>query len=161
VRGLFDLVVSTELRSGYGIRLDDRAPGGTGPQDDNLRLDVRMYANGNLLISYLRQDFVADAITLIDLVALDTNHDQVLLQLDRLSAVDDAITASFAYVDGGVVGAFTTFGATADIFHGEGFTRAGFNAFIGASDTPAPAPGMTPLLAGIAVWAARRRRQPR
>jgi hypothetical protein len=75
VRGLFDLVVPTELRSGYGIRLDDRAPGGGGPQDDNLRLDVRMDALGNLEIAYRLQNFVADTITLIDSVALDTGHD--------------------------------------------------------------------------------------
>jgi hypothetical protein len=35
-----------------------------------------------------------------------------------------SVTGSFAYVDGGVVGPFTTYGATTDIFRGENFTRA-------------------------------------
>jgi hypothetical protein len=60
-----------------------------------------------------------------------------------------------------VVGAFTVFGNTADIFHGEEFTRAGINAFIGASDTPVPAPATAPMLAGMMVAAALRRRAAR
>jgi hypothetical protein len=159
VRGLYDLVIPTELRSGYGIRLDDRPSGGGGPQDDNLRLDVRRNAGGVLEITFRRQDFVADTITEFGAFALDTGHDQILLQLERLSPVDDAITASFAYVDGGVIGAFTVFATTADIFHGEEFTRAGFNAFISASDTPAPEPATAPLLAGMLLAGAALRRR--
>jgi hypothetical protein len=73
----------------------------------------------------------------------------------------DAVTASFAYVDGGVAGPFTTFGATADIFRGENFTRA---EFLFLEPTPEPATlllfGTTAAGLGLARWRQRRRQQP-
>jgi hypothetical protein len=50
---------------------------------------------------------------------LETNHQQILLKLAKNDAGSDAITASFAYVNDGIVGAQTTFATITDIFHGE------------------------------------------
>lgn len=72
----------------------------------------------------------------VDETLLDSAHDQIALRLAKLNGSSDAITASFAYIDGGVLGSFTTFPDTVNIFNGETFTRAEFEAI--AITTPEP-----------------------
>jgi hypothetical protein len=66
---------------------------------------------------------------------VDLSHDQILLQLERADLATSAVTASFAYVDGGTVGALQALTGSADIFSGEQWTRAQFLA-----RTPVPVP---------------------
>lgn len=131
VRGLFDLTVPSRRREAYGIRFNDGT--NTNPADDLLQVGVRRGGDGIDRVQFFRLDTVANSATFFGSFLLDPAHDQILLDLTRLSALSDAITASFAYVDGGIVGPFTTFGTTADIFRGENFTRAEFLFF-----TPVP-----------------------
>ena len=135
VSGLFNLAsIPTVPREGFGIRLSDGGVvGGTG--NDILDLFLRQNASGVLVIQFRRIDVVADFITTFGSFAYDPTQDQVLLQLSKLDAATKSIQASFAYVDAGVTGAFTTFATTADIFNGENATRASFRA-----TTPVPLP---------------------
>ncbi len=148
VTGLFDLSTPDILREGYGLRLSD---GGlattTSNQDDRLDLFVRRTATNDLAIQFRRADVLNDVITTYGSSVLDPGHNQILLSLSKLDASSNAITASFAYVDSGVVGLTTTFGTTADIFNGENYTRASFRA-----TTPVPAPP-TVFLALLGLFA--------
>ncbi len=151
VTGLFDLGLPERNFEIYGIRLFDG--GSTQPLNDFLRLVVRREADSQVRVVFDRVDFSTGAYTQFDKVDLDPLHDQIALTLTRGDTANDAVTASFAYVDGGTKGPVTTFGATADIFRGENFTTGGF-LFV----TPIPEPGTVTLFgSGLAALAARRR----
>ena len=139
VTGIFDLTVPTLNREAYGVELTDRTV--ENPGDDILRLQVRRGVDGVSRISFRQVDLVANIVTPIANTTLDPLHDQVALRLSRLSATDDAIAASFFYLDGGVGGPVTTFAATTDIFHDENFTRATFQ-----FESPVPEPSDSLLL---------------
>jgi hypothetical protein len=149
VQGLFDLAVPTQSLEYYGIRLEDSTGPNTG--NDILDLAVRRGLDGIDRVQFFRIDDVANTVTFFASVLLDPNHDQILLDLTRPSTGSDAITGSFAYVDGGVVGPFTSFGTTVDIFRGENFTRA---SFLLVSPAPASVPEpSTLILLGIGLAA--------
>jgi len=154
VQGLFDLAVPTKTQEYYGIRIEDSTGPNTG--NDILDLAVRRASDGIDRVQFFRIDDVANTVTFFGGFLLDPGHDQILLDLTRLSTGSDAITASFAYVDGGVVGPFTTFGTTADIFRGENFTRASFLLVSPVPESvPVPEPASLILLgAGLAALAA-------
>ena len=127
--------------------IDSTAPG---IGNDLLEVGVHRGADGIDRVQFFRLDQDANSFTSFGGFLLDPGHDQILLDLTRLSIGSDAITASFAYVDGGVVGSFATFGTTANIFQGENFTRAEFAFF-----TPVPEPASLILLGmGLAALAA-------
>jgi hypothetical protein len=151
VQGLFDLSVPTEILELYGIRLLDGTP--TNVANDIVSLGVRRGTDGVDRLEFAR--FGPGVAEIFGNLLLDPNHDQVLFDLTRASTDNDAITGSFAYVDGGVVGPFTTYGTTADIFRGENFTRAEFQFLVPAPVVPVPGPSSLILLgAGSAAFAA-------
>ena len=153
VSGLFDLsTLPGNLREGFGIRLSDG--GISASVNDNVELLVRRNVANELVISFRRVDLVADLITTIDSILFDLSHQQVLLELSKLNAATKTITASFAYVDGGIIGARTVFANTTDIFNGETATRASFRA-----TTPIPLPPTAFLaLLGLAAMVFVRKR---
>jgi hypothetical protein len=108
-----------------------------------------------LVISFRRVDVVADLVTTIDSILFELSHQQVLLELSKLNATTKTIPASFAYVDGGVIGARTFFANTTDIFNSETATRASFRA-----TTPVPiAPTLSLTLLGLMSMFAMRKRK--
>jgi len=137
---IYDLAVPGQIREFYGIRFNDSL-GVPDTADDLLHLAVRRGADGVDRVEFFRLDDVLNTFEAFAGAPLEPGHDQIRITLERLDAASDAITASFAYIDGGVEGALVTFGPTADIFHGENFTRADFDFF-----TPVPAPGPSALL---------------
>lgn len=153
VSGLFDLsVLPTLRREGFGIRLSD--VGLTPASNDILDLMVRLNAAGNLVVDFRRLDVAADFVTIIDSAIFELGHQQILLELSKLNAATKTITASFAYVDGGIAGSNFVFANAADIFNGENVTRASFRA-----QTPIPIPPTLYLsLLGLAgmIWMRKR-----
>lgn len=158
VSGRFDLAVPSVRFQEYSVSLNDGTP--TNTANDLLRLAVRRTGTGFDLVQFFRLDLQADTFTSIAFALLDPNHDQIDLILSRTSTANNAITASFAYVDNGVSGPLTAFGPTANIFNGENFTRAQFEF---ASPTPEPTTlllfGTTAAGLGLARWRQRRRKQ--
>lgn len=157
VNGLFDLsALPTVPFEGFGIRLSDAGIGSLSNQgDDQLELLVRRNLINDLVIQFRRVDSQNDLVTTFGSVLLDTSHDQVQLGLSKLNATTPTVAASFAYVDGGVVGGVTSFVNTADIFNGENATRASFRAI-----SPVPEPGAYGMMLvglGLIGWIARRR----
>jgi len=139
VLGLFNLVQPGPVGETYGIRLSDLTAASNGV--DTFNLGIRRFADNNLYVELRQVDFTGVSSTVLQAIALNSAHDQIQLALERSSLSSNALTASFAYVDGGVVGAANTFSATPTIFNGGNFTRAGFYA-----TTPVPLPAAAWLL---------------
>jgi len=133
VTGLFDLSDLSGVRERYGVRLTD---GGLGSANDSVGLSVMRTSSNQMDIVFHSYDQTAFLFSDLDSVALESNHDQISLSLSRLDTSTNLITASFAYVDAGVVGEYTTFAATDSIFNGEDATRA---QFIHLAPVPVPA----------------------
>ena len=154
VTGIFDLVIPSQNYESYGVRLNDWTPSYIG--NDFISILVLRLNDANQ-IALRRQDFVNNQVSILETAILDTGHEQIALCLQRLDALSNAITASWAYVDGGAVGDYTTFTQQPTIFSGENFTRA---AFVAAGPAPVPEPHeYLMLLAGLGMigFVARRR----
>jgi len=156
ITGRYDLTIPAVNVENYGIRLTDATP--LNPGDNHVLISVLQGGDGVDRVVFLRIDLIAGTVTGLASTPLDTGHDQISLSLERLSLGSDAITASFNYIDGGVDGPTTTFGATTDIFNGENFTRAAFERV-----QPVPVAGSLILMgAGLAaLGACSLRRRPR
>ena len=125
VTGIFDITNLINVRERYGVRLVDSAS--INPSNnDSVGISVMRTSDQELSVVFHSHD--PTAFTFIDLesILLDTNNEQIALTLSRSNLADNIITASFAYVNGGVTGSTTTFTATDTIFNGEDFTRAQF-----------------------------------
>jgi hypothetical protein len=119
VRNLFDLTVPTQNLAFYSVRLTD-ATAMVIP-NDLVQLGVRRGSDG---VDRVESSKASPGSLVIQDLALDLSHNQILLELLRANPSNGAITAAFAYVDGGVIGPFTPFGSSFDIFTGEDYTRA-------------------------------------
>ena len=140
VQGVFDLIVPT-VTGGYAVQLNDGTTGH--PSDDLITMQVHMDPWGQVHIEMLRIDSVAGTLTVIEQAPLDTSHDQIAFMLTRGSTSSNAVAGSYRYIDGGApVGDWVTFANTADIFHGENYTRV---QFVASGAVPEPA---TMLLLG-------------
>ncbi len=129
---------------------------GTGgiPGNDNLGMLVSLTPFNDLMNQFVRFDFLAGIMSVIEEIALESMHDQIALTLDKTTSTSNEITASFAYVDGRSFGATTPFAAKDIIFDGDNFTRAQFFAA-----TPVPTPATLPLFVlalGLMFFSVRR-----
>lgn len=164
VTGLFNVNIPANNRESYGVYFIDAA-GGTAGND---QLEVRLVRgqDGVLRINFQRVDHLTQtsaSIAGIQLTSMawatrlaDVTNDQLLLQLDKLSAGSNLITASFTYFDVDNLTSFSmTFGPTDSIFNGEDWTRAGFFARVAV-----PEPGTLAILGlGLAGLGFLRRRR--
>jgi hypothetical protein len=125
VTGIFDIAIPEDVRERYGVRLTDGSS--TGNLLNN-SVGISVMRTSSSLVEIVLHHYDQTAFTFTDIAtfALDTNHDQIALTLSRLDAANNDITASFAYIDAGVMGSVTTFTSTVAIFDGEDFTRATF-----------------------------------
>ncbi len=136
IEGLFDLgypTVELNKKELFGIRTTDS--GG----NDQLRLSVSNDFSGNNFITFDRFGQDLNGVVSNEMIALESGHDQILLKLSKLSAASDLISASFSYVDSGVVGTEQFFNQRGLIFQGEEFTRAAFYAAEVVNPVPIPA----------------------
>jgi hypothetical protein len=113
--------------------------------DDIAMIRVIMNQSNNLVVQFQHLDFVNQFTTTIEQTSLELGHDQIALTLTKADVNSNAITASFYYIDEGIPGSVNTFANTLDIFNGEVYTRAMFEAFQPVTPVPEPA---TMLLLG-------------
>ena len=159
VGGLFNLINPGNNIGSYGVRFTDVGPG-TG--DDIVSLRVRGRTDGQAVVQFFTFNNNTGINTLISEQVLDTNHQQIGLALgyfeNQSNANIKAVYAGYFYSDNGLPTAnFYDMAGSADLFHGENFTRA---AFFANGVAPVPEPETyAMMLAGLAlvVSAVRRR----
>jgi len=135
VTGIFDISIPTNVRERYGVRFTDGSSSAGNLLNNSVGISVMRTSTSLVEIVLHHYDQTAFTFTDLATFTLDTNHDQIALTLSRLDVSNNEITASFAYIDAGVMGSTTTFSTTVQIFDGEDFTRAAFMHL-----TPVPLP---------------------
>lgn len=142
VNGLFDLVATPNARDLlYGIVLTDTTGGTPGfPTVGQVwSLDVGRIGTGALGIYLILQDYTADTISVIASAALNTSHEQILLEFDRSNTGNNLAHASFQYWDSGSAnGGFISVG-DATIFQSQQWVRADFHTNQQTAVVPEPA----------------------
>jgi hypothetical protein len=141
VTGVFDLISPSIPLQAYDVMFNDGTA--THTADDIAMIRVIMNQSNNLVVQFQHLDFVNHFTTTIEQTSLELGHDQIALTLTKAYVNSNAITASFYYIDGGIPGSVNTFANTLDIFNGEVYTRAMFEAF---QPAPVPEPGTMLLL---------------
>lgn len=126
VTGLFDLVVPQTTAEWYFIELRDSTS--TIDGTESVKVGVRRVSATSAAVMFRRKNKETLQVTTIDQVDLDPSHSQIQLVLTKASANSNVISASFAYVNNGIVGTPTTFANTTTIFNTNPFTRAAFAA---------------------------------
>jgi hypothetical protein len=159
IYGIFTAVAPVgPMTNGYGIRVKDAGLGTT-----TLMAEVSveyLASTGNTEIRFYLQDFVNGTITTLGQVPLviPTSADEIALGLMHSGNSSD-FTGLYAFGTNGVLGNITSFAATAPMFDGTNWVRAGFDAF---SAVPVPEPETyAMLLAGLGLlgWFGRGRKQ--
>ena len=156
--GIFDLAIPTAPGEFYGLRVSDFVAAPTVILgDDEVRIEVRQNASGVNQTMFREADRTAGTIMTLAAVDLDPLHDQIMLIIEN--SLDDlsAFTGSFAYIDGGIVGAITTLAGSVTMFNGEDYVRA---AFIAGTPAVAEPASLAVFALGIAGFAFLRRRRP-
>jgi len=158
VTAVFDLISPAARGQSYGVRFTDRAEELNLPGDDLAEIQVIHTLDDQLLVRFLKADFIDHTIDFIDQAPLDTSKNQIALTLAKAAGLS-TVMASYAYFDGTTWEAPQTFANPTDIFHSEDWTRVQLD----AREIVVPEPATFPLfLSGLAALGilARRRRDP-
>lgn len=153
ISGVFDLGLPATPGAAYGVELVDLNRTHNG---DVVGLRIFQTAAGPR-IELVNLDHYDGTVSVIDALALDPGHDQIELNLFK-GASSDAVGGSFAYLDGGKLGALTTFGDATTLASDQSVSfSAGFDAV-----APVPEPATLALFgSGLAALGWIRRRQAR
>jgi hypothetical protein len=101
VTGIFDIATPMAIRERYGVRLTD---GGSTTPNNSTGISVMRTSPSLVEVVLHHYDQTAFTFTDVEKFLFETNHDQIALSLSRLDANNNEITASFAYIDSGVMG---------------------------------------------------------
>jgi len=135
IQAIFDLAKPSVTMESYGINFSDRATD-IGLEGDDIVGVRAINTLGGVKVQFFETSFVDSTFNSIDSILLEAGHDQIMFNLMRTDTNTNAVTASFAYIDGGSVGAIQSLSGSADIFNGENWTRA---QFISHTVVPVPA----------------------
>jgi hypothetical protein len=135
---IFNLTVPTVPDAFYGVQLVGSSGSNIG---DIVELRVED-ESGSPEIVFENVNLSTATETMIGGASLDTNHQQILLDLSHPASSSDVIDASFAYLDNGVQGALSTLGPTSSVFGANTFAVPGF-----LSVERVPEPATLPLFA--------------
>lgn len=124
VSGTFDLIVPQTITEWYGVELRDSTSQIEGTE--RIRVRVGRISASSVVVRFIRKNPVTLQTTLIDERDLDPGHSQIQLTLTKANAASNVISASFAYVDNGVVGTPVAFANTTTAFSLNPFLRAAF-----------------------------------
>lgn len=133
--GIFDLS-SPSLGAAYGIEMIDLNLTHNGDI-----VGLRVFGSGaGAAINLVNVDIFNGTLSVIDSIAVDLTHDQIMLDL---SLSGGTVSGSYAYGDNGVFGASTTFANTTNLANDNAlYIRPAFNAF-----APVPEPGTLVMFA--------------
>jgi hypothetical protein len=135
IQAIFDLAMPSVTMESYGINFSDRATN-IGLEGDDIVGVRAINTLGGVKVQFFETSFVDSTFNSIDSILLEAGHDQIMFNLMRADTNTNAVTASFAYIDGGSVGATQSLSGSADIFNGENWTRA---QFLSRTVVPVPA----------------------
>jgi hypothetical protein len=157
VYGLFDLTPPPNPIDAYGIQIQDNGPGLNATEE--LGIQLRRNPDLSFSIRSFQQDFVGDAISILDedLLVIPAGADQIEFRLQRATLGSDLVTAAYRFWDdGSPMTAFTVMDGATDFFNNRGWARAGFRAV----EAVVPEPGTLALLfgaLGVLAFTTRRR----
>ena len=159
VGGLFNLINPGNNIGSYGVRFTDA---GAGNGNDIVSLAVRGRTDGQALVQFSTFNNNTGIRSLISEQVLDTSHQQIGLALGYFANQDNAnikaVYAAYFYMDSSVPSPnFYSMTGSADLFHGENFTRAAFFAN-GVAPIPEPETYAMMLAGLVLVVSAVRRR---
>ncbi len=135
IQAVFDLTIPSVTTESYGINLTDRATG-MGFEGDDIVGVRAINTLGGVKVQFFEASFVDSTFNPIDSMLLESGHDQIMFELMRADTNTKAVTASFAYIDSGIMGTSQPLTGSATIFNEENWTRA---QFISRTVVPIPA----------------------
>ncbi|MBS4099187.1 MAG: hypothetical protein KGZ83_20445 [Sulfuricella sp.] len=141
VSAIFDLIMPQKNDEGYCLELGDWQ---SNPKNDPTlwakevaRLCIyKNTDNNNVNIRFNQKDVTTGIAKLFSKTPIEAGHQQIQFKLAKTDQNLNAITASYAYVDGGVVGKDTAVPGTANVFTYKQYTIPALHSFtpVGTAD---------------------------